>query len=130
MKGGLAVMVEVAAWLAADPGASDLDVGLLFFGREELPIIAERAAPVVRAVPGGPHDRSGHRDGADRRTRSRSAASGNLNARVSVRGEAAHTARPWLGRNAIHAAIRALAPIADLPRRATSRSTASCSVRS
>jgi succinyl-diaminopimelate desuccinylase len=31
-----------------------------------------------------------------------------------VRGEAAHTARPWLGSNAIHAAIEALAPIADL----------------
>ena len=27
MKGALAVMLEVAAWLAREPGASDLDVG-------------------------------------------------------------------------------------------------------
>jgi succinyl-diaminopimelate desuccinylase len=30
-------------------------------------------------------------------------------------GEAAHTARPWLGRNAIHAAIGGLASLSDLP---------------
>ena len=40
---------------------------------------------------------------------------GNLNATVTVRGRAAHSARPWLGENAIHAAIAALAPLADLP---------------
>ncbi len=38
---------------------------------------------------------------------------GNLNARISVRGVAAHTARPWLGHNAIHSAIGALRPIAE-----------------
>jgi succinyl-diaminopimelate desuccinylase len=40
---------------------------------------------------------------------------GNLNADVVFEGETAHTARPWLGRNAIHAAIAALAPVSDLP---------------
>jgi succinyl-diaminopimelate desuccinylase len=40
---------------------------------------------------------------------------GNITATVSVSGEAAHTARPWLGRNAIHRAIEALGPVADLP---------------
>ena len=40
---------------------------------------------------------------------------GNLTALVTVRGRAAHSARPWHGDNAIHAAIEALAPIADLP---------------
>ena len=40
----------------------------------------------------------------------------NLNATVTV-GLAAHSARPWLGDNAIHRAIAALAPLADLPDR-------------
>ena len=42
---------------------------------------------------------------------------GNLNATVTVRGVAAHSARPWLGDNAIHRAIGALGPLADLPTR-------------
>jgi succinyl-diaminopimelate desuccinylase len=42
---------------------------------------------------------------------------GNLNARVVASGTAAHSARPWLGENAIHTAVQALAPIADLPDR-------------
>ena len=36
-------------------------------------------------------------------------------ARTDRAARAAHSARPWLGDNAIHAAIEALAPIADLP---------------
>ena len=46
MKGALAVMLETATWLAAHPGASDLDVGLLFFGREELPITQSALLPL------------------------------------------------------------------------------------
>ena len=116
MKGALAVMEEVAWWLAADPSVSDLDLGYLFFGREELPITQSALLPLFARCPS---------------TRSIDLAIlmeptanaiqvgclGNLNARIQVRGSAAHTARPWLGRNAIHAAIRALAPIADLPPR-------------
>jgi len=116
MKGALAVMLEVATWAAAHPDATDLDVGLLFFGREELPITQSALLPFF--------DR-------DLATRSIDLAIvmeptanaievgclGNLNARIIMRGTAAHTARPWLGRNAIHTAIGALAPIADLPPR-------------
>ena len=40
---------------------------------------------------------------------------GNLNATVIVTGRAAHSARPWQGENAIHRAVAALAPLADLP---------------
>ena len=40
---------------------------------------------------------------------------GNLNATVIVTGRAAHSARPWHGENAIHRAVAALAPLADLP---------------
>jgi succinyl-diaminopimelate desuccinylase len=114
MKGALAVMLEIAAWLAEHAEGPGLDVGFLVFGREELPITQSALLPLF-----------------DRCSASRSidlaivmeptgnaievGCLGNLNARVTVRGRAAHTARPWLGRNAIHTAIGAFAPIAELP---------------
>jgi succinyl-diaminopimelate desuccinylase len=113
MKGALAVMLETAAWCTAHPGASDLDVGLLCFGREELPITQSALLPLF--------DRCEATRSIDLAIVMEPTANaievgclGNLNARLSARGEAAHTARPWLGRNAIHTAIGALAPIADL----------------
>src|SRR5204863_7745337 len=39
---------------------------------------------------------------------------GNLQARVNFHGESAHSARPWTGRNAIHALVEGLAPVAAL----------------
>ncbi len=126
MKSGLAVMLLIADSIAATATVtapttsessrieSDLDVGLLFFGREELPFAEDALLPLF-----------------DRRPEISEAALaivleptanqlelgclGNLNATVAFAGEAAHSARPWLGRNAIHAAIAALAPVADLP---------------
>jgi len=114
MKGGLAVMLEIAEAVAGDGLGSDLDVALLCFGREELPFAESALVPLF-----------------DRRPEIRETALaivleptanrlelgclGNLNATVTFEGEAAHTARPWLGRNAIHASITALAPVADLP---------------
>ena len=113
MKGGLAVMLEVASWLAASPGASDLDVGLLFYGREELPITRSALLPLF--------DRCELTRSIDLAIVMEPTANaievgclGNLNARITISGRTAHTARPWLGRNAIHAAIGAFAPIADL----------------
>jgi succinyl-diaminopimelate desuccinylase len=113
MKGALAVMLETATWLAAHPGASDLDVGLLFFGREELPITQSALLPLLErcaltrsidlAVVMEPTANAIHLG-----------CLGNLNATIVFHGRAAHTARPWFGHNAIHTAIGALAPIADL----------------
>jgi succinyl-diaminopimelate desuccinylase len=116
MKGALAVMLEVAAWLAANPGASDLDVGLLFFGREELPITQSALLPFFDRCPAA---RSIDLAIVMEPTANRIEVGclGNLNARVAVRGTAAHTARPWLGRNAIHTAIGAFASIVKLPPR-------------
>lgn len=113
MKGALAVMVEIARWLASSE-ASDLDVGLLFFGREELPITRSALLPLL--------DRCAIARTVDLALVMEPTANaiqvgclGNLNAAITVHGEAAHTARPWLGRNAIHAAIGALGAIANLP---------------
>jgi succinyl-diaminopimelate desuccinylase len=116
MKGAVAVMVEVAISSARARSSGDLDVGFLFFGREELPITQSALLPLL--------DRCETARSADLAIVMEPTANaievgclGNLNARLTVRGEAAHTARPWLGRNAIHAAIEALGPLSDLPPR-------------
>jgi succinyl-diaminopimelate desuccinylase len=113
MKGALAVMLETASWLAAHPGSSDLDVGLLFFGREELPITQSALLPLFARC-----ELTRMIDLAIVMEPTANAIEvgclGNLNARITVRGRAAHTARPWLGRNAIHTAIGTFAPIAEL----------------
>jgi succinyl-diaminopimelate desuccinylase len=119
MKSGLAVMLQIAdrfgSPATASPDlASDLDVGCLFFGREELPFAESALVPLFERRP----------EIADAAlaivleptaNRLEVGCLGNLNATVVFEGEAAHTARPWLGRNAIHAAIAALAPVTDLP---------------
>ena len=114
MKAGLAVLLEIAEASAGGGLRSDLDVGLVCFGREELPFGESALMPLF-----------------DRRPEVREATLaivmeptdnalelgclGNLHATVTFEGESAHTARPWLGSNAIHAAISALVPVADLP---------------
>jgi succinyl-diaminopimelate desuccinylase len=113
MKGALAVMLVLARELASGRIRSDLDVGFLFFGREEIPITESALLPFLRgrrdlrcdlAVVMEPTD-NGVELGC----------LGNLNVTLTVRGRAAHTARPWLGANAIHGAVRTLAPLTDLP---------------
>ena len=106
MKGGVAVMIE----LAADP---DLEAGFLFFGREELPsnesplpaffAACPRALEAELAVVLEPTDNT-----------IQAGCLGNLNARLVFHGRSAHSARPWLGENAIAAAVRGLAPLVDV----------------
>jgi succinyl-diaminopimelate desuccinylase len=98
MKGGLAVMVELARWAAETDLAYDL--GLLFFPREELgpaenplPAVFERARLIDEArlvICLEPTDNT-----------LQLGCLGNLNARVVFAGKSAHSARPWLGVNAI-----------------------------
>ena len=114
-------MLEIADSIAATATGRrarptpDLDVGLLFFGREELPFAESALASAVRPPPrdrgGGARDRA-RADGEPARARLPGQPERD---RSRSPGEAAHSARPWLGRNAIHAAIAALAPVADLP---------------
>ncbi len=112
MKGALAVMLETAAWVARHPSEIDLDVGLLFFGREELPITQSSLLPLFARCPAARTIELAIVMEPTANT-IEVGCLGNLNARISVRGTAAHTARPWLGRNAIHSAIGALMPIAE-----------------
>jgi succinyl-diaminopimelate desuccinylase len=110
MKGGLAVMEALAAEFASGT-ASDVDVCFLFFGREELPITQSALLPLF--------DRCAASREIDLAIVMEPTANeievgclGNLNARVVIEGRAAHSARPWLGRNAIHRAVRTFAGIA------------------
>jgi succinyl-diaminopimelate desuccinylase len=116
MKGALAVMLELADLLAAEPTASDLAIGLLFFGREELPIGESALLPLLERC-----ELARRADLAIVMEPTANAIEigclGNLNATVTFRGESAHSARPWLGRNAIHEAVRGLATIADTSER-------------
>jgi succinyl-diaminopimelate desuccinylase len=111
MKGGLAVMVELALWAAGAELAYDL--ALLFFPREELgpadnplpalfaaaPLVDE-AALVVCLEPTDNTLQLG--------------CLGNLTARVVFEGRAAHSARPWLGVNAIALAFDGLRDVLAL----------------
>jgi succinyl-diaminopimelate desuccinylase len=105
MKGGLAVMIELARWAAETELAYDL--ALLFFPREEvgpaenpLPALFE-ATPVVDeaalVICLEPTDNT-----------LQLGCLGNLTARVVFQGRSAHSARPWLGVNAIALALDGL----------------------
>jgi succinyl-diaminopimelate desuccinylase len=111
MKGGVAVMLELAAWARASELAVDL--GFLFFTREELaaeespiPAFLETCAEIRQAalvIVLEPTDNEIH-----------AGCLGNLSAQLVFRGTSAHSARPWTGENAIHKAAAALAPLAAL----------------
>jgi succinyl-diaminopimelate desuccinylase len=105
MKGGLAVMIELARWAAETELA--YDVAFLFFPREELgpaenplPAVFEATALVDEAqlvICLEPTDNT-----------LQLGCLGNLNARVVFEGRSAHSARPWLGENAIGLALEGL----------------------
>ncbi|HST16208.1 MAG TPA: succinyl-diaminopimelate desuccinylase [Gaiellaceae bacterium] len=111
MKGGLAVMLELANWAASAELA--YDVAVLFFPREELgpaenplpgvfaaaPLVDE-AALVVCLEPTDNTLQLG--------------CLGNLTARVVFEGRAAHSARPWLGVNAVGVAFDGLRGVLSL----------------
>lgn len=116
MKGGLAVMLELAGWLAEARPERAYDVGLLFFTREELPVdqsplpVAFAASPELAgadlAIVLEPTDNT-----------IQAGCLGNLNATLTFRGVSAHSARPWHGDNAIARALEGLLPITRIPPR-------------
>jgi succinyl-diaminopimelate desuccinylase len=104
MKGGIAVMVELAR--------AGVRGRYLFFTREEVPM-SESPLPalfatdlldgVELAVVMEPTDCILH-----------AGCLGNLQARVTFHGESAHSARPWTGVNAIHLLVAGLQGLAAL----------------
>jgi succinyl-diaminopimelate desuccinylase len=110
MKGGLAVMVELARWAAETELAYDL--ALLFFPREELGTEANPLPAVFEHT--GLVDEAGLvicLEPTDNTLQL--GCLGNLNARVVFNGRSAHSARPWLGVNAIKLALDGLRPVLE-----------------
>jgi len=113
MKGGLAVMIELARAWREERGGRELDLGLLFFPREELPASESplphffdsvprihEAALVILLEPTDCTIQAG--------------CLGNLNARIAFHGVSGHSARPWTAENAIDKALEGLRPFAAI----------------
>jgi succinyl-diaminopimelate desuccinylase len=107
MKSGVAVMLHVATTVA-EP---DVDATFVFYECEEVDAADNGLARLFREVP--------DLLGADAAvlteptgTRVEAGCQGTLRVEVTFRGERAHTARAWLGRNAIHRVAPALSTIA------------------
>jgi len=110
MKGGLAVMIELARW--ATRAELEYDLGLLFFPREEL-------GPEVNPLPGVFASAPAVDEAAlviclePTDNTLQLGCLGNICARVVFEGRAAHSARPWLGVNAIKLALEGLRPVLE-----------------
>lgn len=94
MKGGLAVMIHLLEDLT-DPRI----VGVFYAG-EEGPITGNDLGPLLDALPGlGAAAASVVMEPTDREMHL--GCQGSINASVGFEGESAHSARPWLGENAV-----------------------------
>jgi succinyl-diaminopimelate desuccinylase len=112
MKGAVAVLIELAL---SDLGArANLDLGYVFFGREELPVVHSALTPLFGREPGlvtadavivmEPTANAIH-----------AGCLGNINATWTFPGTSGHSARPWLADNAIHRAAAGIAALAEVP---------------
>jgi succinyl-diaminopimelate desuccinylase len=113
MKGGLAVMLELARALDEQDVEPQIDLALLAFGKEELP--AEHS-PLPALFDGS---RIVHEAGLaillePTDNTIQAGCLGNLNARVVFHGVSGHSARPWTTENAIDKALEGLRPFAEI----------------
>jgi succinyl-diaminopimelate desuccinylase len=113
MKGGLAVLLELARELDASGVEPELDVALVVFGKEELPAefnplpglfdgseVVHEAGLAILLEPTDCTIQAG--------------CLGNLNARIVFHGVSGHSARPWTAENAIERALEGLRPLAAI----------------
>ncbi len=110
MKAGLAVMLELARALGSMSEAS-VEPWFLLFGQEEMALEASLLPKIFAACP--------FLSEVDLVLMMEPTANtiqagclGNIIARLEFDGVAAHSARPWLGKNAIHEAVRGLQALA------------------
>ena len=103
MKGGLAVLLTLAEALQANPSGARFDVTLVFYAAEEIAdeynglrqLFAERPAWVAGDLAVLLEPTDGWVEAG---------CQGTLHLRATFVGERAHSARPWMGANAIHKA--------------------------
>lgn len=101
MKGGLAVMLTLAERLDLD--ALPYRLGLVFYDREEGPWAASGLGPALEATPWLHEARLAFcLEPSDNVVQV--GCMGSLHVRARFTGQASHSARPWQGRNAVHAA--------------------------
>lgn len=113
MKAGIAVMIELALNMPPD---ATVDLGFVFFGREELPFGEMALTPLLERTPAlGSADLAIVLEPTNNQLHA--GCLGNINATWTFSGKSGHSARPWLADNAITraaAGIGALAAIAPI----------------
>jgi succinyl-diaminopimelate desuccinylase len=113
MKGGLAVMLELARQVRHPA----VDVTWVFYAAEEIAAVHNGLGHLFRDRPdlvAGDVAVLGEPTGGALEA----GCQGSMRLRVTIAGQRAHTARPWMGRNAIHRAGEVLAVLASYePRR-------------
>ena len=111
MKGGLAVALELARDLGL--GTDSADVGLLLFGREELPA-EHNPLPALFAGSRLVHETTLAVVLEPTDLMIQAGCLGNVVARLTFHGTSGHAARPWLADSALERAARELVPLFEL----------------
>jgi succinyl-diaminopimelate desuccinylase len=108
MKGGLAVMLKLAASV---PESSPLALALVFYPAEEGPLVDNGLGHLLKAKSFPPTDLAIVLEPTD--SAIQMGCLGLIHAEAVFRGESAHSARPWLGKNAIHMAAGMLKALSE-----------------
>lgn len=107
MKGGLAVALELVR--SVEPEACAYDLGLLLFGREELPADAN-PLPALFAASRAIHEAGLAIILEPTDLRIQAGCLGNVVGRLAFQGRSGHSARPWLADSALEKAVQGLLP--------------------